>query len=127
VEFAESLRDLYKRSQYLADLMWERWSKEYLPTINKRTKWFDDPKPLQAGDLVFVTDGKNRKNWIRGIVEEVFAGQDGRIRQVKVRTAGSVYRRAAANLAVLEVVSKSGTSGGPVPELRAGDLSTPLG
>lgn len=128
VTFAEALRDVYKRSQYLADRMWERWSKEYLPTINKRTKWFDDPKPLQVGDLVFITDGKNRKKWTRGVVEEVFGGKDGRIRQAKVRTAGGVYRRATANLAVLEVEEgKSGTSGGSVPELRAGELSTPLG
>lgn len=35
---AEALRNMYKRSQFLADRMWERWSKEYLPTINQRTK-----------------------------------------------------------------------------------------
>lgn len=127
-EFAEALRNVYKRSQYLADKMWERWYKEYLPTINQRTKWFDDTKPLQVGDLVFVVEGKNRKNWTRGVVEEVFAGKDGRIRQANVRTAGGVYRRATANLAVLEIQdAKSGFSGNPGPELRAGELSTPLG
>ncbi|XP_058826810.1 uncharacterized protein LOC131686833 [Topomyia yanbarensis] len=71
---AEALRDVYKRSQYLADRMWGRWSKEYLPTINRRTKWYDERKPLEAGDLVFVVDGKDRKNWSRGIVEEVVQG-----------------------------------------------------
>jgi hypothetical protein len=114
VSSAEALRDACKRSQYLADRMWERWSKEYLPTINKRTKWFEDQKPLEVNDLVFIVDGKNRKGWTRGIVEQVFQGSDGRIRQANVRTAGGVYRRAVANLAVLELGDgKSGTSGGP--------------
>ncbi|XP_053699022.1 uncharacterized protein LOC128745992 [Sabethes cyaneus] len=122
VNAAEALRDKYKRSLYLADRMWERWSKEYLPTINHRSKWFADQKDLQVGDLVFISDGKNRKNWTRGIVEEVFAGRDGRIRQANVKTAGGVYRRATANLAVLEIADgKSGKSDETIPELRAGD------
>ena len=58
---AEALRDIYKRSQYLCDRMWERWIIEYLPTINRRSKWFDDQRPLQIGDLVFLVEGKTRK------------------------------------------------------------------
>ncbi|XP_055641202.1 uncharacterized protein LOC129778361 isoform X1 [Toxorhynchites rutilus septentrionalis] len=100
---AQALRDTYKRSQYLANRMWERWSKEYLPTINRRTKWFEEQKPLQVNDLVFIVDGKTRKSWIRGIVEELHPGSDGRVRQALVRTARGVYRRPVANLAVLEV------------------------
>ena len=65
VNFAAALRDVYKRSQYLANKMWERWSKEYLPSLNRRPKWFEDGKPLEAGDLV---NGNNRKNWVRGRV-----------------------------------------------------------
>ncbi|XP_055527986.1 uncharacterized protein LOC129720529 [Wyeomyia smithii] len=36
---AEALRDGYKRSQWLADKLWQRWLLEYLPLVNKRTKW----------------------------------------------------------------------------------------
>ncbi|XP_062542310.1 uncharacterized protein LOC134210279 [Armigeres subalbatus] len=103
VNIAEALRDSYKRSQLLANQMWERWLKEYLPTINRRTKWFEEKKPLQVNDLVFLVDGKNRKSWIRGTVEEVLKGPDGRVRQAIVRTARGVYRRAVSNLAVLEI------------------------
>lgn len=120
IELAEALRDVYKRSQYLADRMWQRWSREYLPSINRRTKWFEERRPLQVGDLVFLVDGAQRKNWVRGIVEEVVEAADGKIRQAKVRTNKGVFRRAVANLAVLEIPGKSGTSGGAEPELRAG-------
>lgn len=101
---AEALRSMYKRSQLLANNMWERWSKEYLPTINQRSKWFDDQQPLKEGDLVFVVDGKNRKSWRRGVVEAVVKGSDGRVRQADVRTAdGKVQRRGVVNLAALEI------------------------
>ncbi|XP_038117142.1 uncharacterized protein LOC119769264 [Culex quinquefasciatus] len=112
VDTAAALRDVYKRSQQLAGKMWERWSKEYLPSLNRRPKWFEDRKPLEAGDLVFVVDGKNRKSWVRGRVVEVVSGSDGRVRQADVRTAdGKVNRRAVVNLAVLEI--RDGKSDAP--------------
>lgn len=119
VEVAEALRSLYKRSQYLADRMWQRWCREYLPSINRRTKWYDDRRRLKTGDLVFVVDGDQRKGWTRGIVEEVIEGADGIIRQAKVRTTRGVFRRAVANLALLEIDGKTET-GEPEAELRAG-------
>ncbi|XP_058824875.1 uncharacterized protein LOC131685286 [Topomyia yanbarensis] len=111
VSAAEALRNVYKRAQYLSDRMWERWITEYLPTINKRSKWFDDKRQLNVGDLVFLVDGKIRKNWRRGKIVEVFPGTDGTIRQVSVRTAdGKLHRRGAVNIAVMEIVEgKSGT------------------
>ncbi|XP_058444291.1 uncharacterized protein LOC131425967 [Malaya genurostris] len=63
VDFADALRDVYKRSRYLADKMLDRWSKEYLPSLTHRAKWMEDQKPIKTGDLVFVIDGKNRRNW----------------------------------------------------------------
>lgn len=108
---SQALRDTYKRSQYLADQMWERWCNEYLPSINKRTKWFEEQRPLQIGDLVFIVDGKNRKHWLRGIIEDVFKGSDGRVRQASIRTSRGIFRRGVANLAVMEISEgKSGTS-----------------
>ncbi|XP_062557697.1 uncharacterized protein LOC134222552 [Armigeres subalbatus] len=65
-QLADALRDVYRRSQYLADRMWERWYKEYLPGINRRTKWCEERRPLNVGDLVFVINGQYRKAWIRG-------------------------------------------------------------
>ncbi|XP_058822939.1 uncharacterized protein LOC131684259 [Topomyia yanbarensis] len=111
VSAAEALRNVYKRAQYLSDRMWERWITEYLPTINKRSKWFDDKRQLSVGDLVFLVDGKIRKNWRRGKIVEVFPGTDGTIRQVSVRTADEkLHRRGAVNIAVMEIVEgKSGT------------------
>ncbi|XP_055612730.1 uncharacterized protein LOC129759341 [Uranotaenia lowii] len=116
VSFANALRNTYKRSQYLANEMWKRWYKEYLPTINCRTKWFEKTKPIQKDDLVFIVNDSNRKKWIRGIVEQVIPGADGQIRQAMVRTNGGTHRRAVTNLAVLEICcGNSGSPGGTEP------------
>lgn len=119
IEPAEALRNLYKRSQYLADKMWQRWCKEYIPGLHRRTKWHEDGRELNVGDLVFVVDGDQRKKWIRAVIEEVIKGADGNVRQAIVRTTRGVFRRAVANLAVTEISSKTGT-GIAAPELRAG-------
>ncbi|XP_055529042.1 uncharacterized protein LOC129721026 [Wyeomyia smithii] len=119
---SEALRDAYKRSQQLAGEMWQRWIREYVPTLNQRTKWFGETKPLKAGDLVYIVEGNNRKCWVRGIVEEPIISRDGRIRQAWVRTRTKRYKRAVANLAVLELevgnTEPKVTSG---PGLRAGE------
>ncbi|XP_062557895.1 uncharacterized protein LOC134222751 [Armigeres subalbatus] len=78
---AVALRDAFQRSQQLATVMWERWIKEYVPSLNQRTKWFDEARPLRAGDLVYIVEGTSRKCWIRGVVEEVVMSGDGRVRQ----------------------------------------------
>lgn len=119
VELSEALRNLYKRSQYLADRIWQRWCKEYLPGLNRRTKWHEDQGQAKVGDLVFVVDGDQRKSWTRGVIEEVIEGADGNVRQALVRTARGVFRRAVANLAVAEISGKTGTVA-TEPELRAG-------
>ncbi|XP_039451485.2 uncharacterized protein LOC120430439 [Culex pipiens pallens] len=103
---AEALRDNYKRSQQLADMLWQRWLKEYVPTVNQRTKWCAEQKPIEEGELVYLVDGNNRRTWIRGIVEKVIRGVDGR-------------------LAILECRSKSDQNPGPGPELREGELLAP--
>ncbi|XP_038106476.1 uncharacterized protein LOC119766148 [Culex quinquefasciatus] len=125
VDPAQALRDQYKRSQQLGDLLWQRWVKEYIPTINKRTKWYGECQPIAVGDLVFITDASPRRSWTRGIIEQLIHGRDGRIRQAMVRTNKSVLRRPVSKLAVLELGGKSDRGTEPGPELRAGGLLAP--
>ncbi|XP_058456564.1 uncharacterized protein LOC131433962 [Malaya genurostris] len=122
---AEALRDNYKRSQKLADMLWQRWLKEYIPSINHRSKWYEEQDPVEEGELVYLVDGNNRRTWIRGIVEKVIRSIDGRVRRALVRTSKGVYRRAVAKLAVMELMSKSDRISDSGPELREGELLSP--
>lgn len=100
---AEALRSSYKRAIELTDHFWDRWLKEYVPTLHRRSKWIDEGQQLEIGSLVFITEGA-RKEWLRAKVEEIFPGSDGRVRQAIVRTAnGKRLKRPAVKLAKIEV------------------------
>ena len=88
--------------------MWDRWLKEYIPTLNRRSKWLEPCKPLKPGDLVFITEGQ-RKEWLRAIVLETYPGTDGTVRQALVRTTtGKELKRPAVKLALIDVEVKDG-------------------
>ncbi|KAJ0169567.1 hypothetical protein K1T71_014752 [Dendrolimus kikuchii] len=86
------LRKQWRISQRLADLFWKRWVREVLPDMRPRTKWHQDHRPLQVGDLVLIVDPNSSRNvWPRGKIEKVMPGQDGRVRVVDVRTKSGLF------------------------------------
>ncbi|XP_062537884.1 uncharacterized protein LOC134206212 [Armigeres subalbatus] len=108
ITMADELRSSYKRSMSLANAFWNRWCKEYFPTLNQRSKWHEEGRRLEVGDLVFIMDYGKGETGVRGIIEEVFTGRDGRVRQAIVRTNRGVFKRPVAKLAVLELDDKPG-------------------
>ncbi|XP_069028658.1 uncharacterized protein [Embiotoca jacksoni] len=52
----------WRQVQHLADCFWNRWRKEYLPTLQKRNKWLEDKPNLQVGDLVLLKDSQAKRN-----------------------------------------------------------------
>ncbi|XP_071944680.1 uncharacterized protein [Antedon mediterranea] len=103
--FAE--QDIYRRRwrqvQYLADIFWRRWVKEYLPLLQHRQKWGMEKRDLKIGDLVLITDNSTpRYQWPLGLVVDVNVGSDGHVRSVHIRTKGGVYERPITKLCMLE-------------------------
>ncbi|XP_055633091.1 uncharacterized protein LOC129773503 [Toxorhynchites rutilus septentrionalis] len=105
--------------QQLLDQFWSRWVKEYLPTITKRTKWFNDFRPIQVGDLVVLVEEHLRNGWLRGRVLRVSPGRDGRVRSAVVKTTSGVIHRPVVKMAVLEV---AGTTGVNSQQYGSGDV-----
>lgn len=124
-----TLRDSWKQTQYFTDLVWQRWVREYLPTLTRRTKWFQPTKPLEPGDVVFVVDVNKRNGWLRGRIMEVFSGKDGQVRRAVVRTSEGVLSRPAVKLALLDVRSnRKQVEAGSSPELHGwGNVKEQLG
>lgn len=58
----ENSRRRWKNSQVFAEHFWQRWIKEYLPEMTRRTKWHDKIQPLKIGDLVIIVDHRARRN-----------------------------------------------------------------
>jgi len=104
-------QDLYSRRrwrqvQYLADIFWRRWTREYLPTLQLRQKWRHPVKNLEAGDVVIVADDNAPRNlWHLGRVTETYLSSDGFVRTVKVTTRTSTLLRPVHKLCLLEPVS----------------------
>ncbi|XP_062710230.1 uncharacterized protein LOC109425711 [Aedes albopictus] len=95
-----SLRDSWRLAQFLVDQFWRRWIREYLPTIARRTKWFESVKPLEPGDLVLVIDEGKRNGWLRGRIVDVTTAADGQVRRAVVQTNNGLVSRPAVKLAL---------------------------
>lgn len=104
VNYIGALRSSWKLAQSITDSFWTRWIEEYLPVISRRSNWFENVKDLQEGNLVLVVGGVSRNQWVCGRIVKVIPGKDGRVRQAMVKTSSGVHRRAAVNLAILDVL-----------------------
>lgn len=82
---------------------WKRWSKEYLPQIQKRSKWLKPQRNLAVNDLVIIKeDNVPPLQWRLGRVLIVHPGNDDVVRAVTVRMGnGNVYKRPVVKLALL--------------------------
>ncbi|XP_072171548.1 uncharacterized protein [Diadema setosum] len=99
--------DLYSRRrwrqiQYLADVFWRRWVREYLPSLQQRQKWQEVARNLQLGDLVLIVDDQPRNKWLMGRVMETFPGKDNLVRSVRVKHSRGILERPVTKLCLLE-------------------------
>ena len=58
-----------------------------MPTIARRTKWFNPVKPIAVGDVVIIVDPNlPRNSWPKGRVVSVKLSKDGQVRSATVQT-----------------------------------------
>ncbi|KAI7808136.1 hypothetical protein IRJ41_016509 [Triplophysa rosa] len=77
----------WRQVQSLANKFWNRWSQEYLPTLQRHKKWTKSHKNLQVGDIVLLKHSEaTRNNWPMAMITKAFSGDDGRVRKVELRT-----------------------------------------
>lgn len=89
----------WKQVQYMADLFWLRWTKEYLLLLQERQKWTDKKKNFNIGDIVLVVDPTApRGSWLLGRVLETMSDEKGLVRSVKLKTKISVLERPITKL-----------------------------
>lgn len=101
--------DLYSRRrwrqiQYLSDVFWRRWLKEYLPSLQQRQKWSRLTRNFKAGDVVLVVDENSPRNlWLLGRILEVKPNKgDGLVRRVTLKTKSAVLERPIDKIVLLE-------------------------
>ncbi|XP_062413903.1 uncharacterized protein LOC134105319 [Pungitius pungitius] len=83
-------KDLYKRHwrqvQVLADVFWNKWRKQYLSTLQTRSKWHSSKPNIDAGSIVLVKDSQAERNeWPMALVTKVFPSKDRKVRSVEIK------------------------------------------
>ena len=97
------LRRRWRQIEYLASVFWRRWTREYLPKLQQRTKWVRERRDISVGDLVLIIDHSLQRNeWPLGRVTEVTSADDGHVRSCKIQTKNSVCERPIRKICLLE-------------------------
>lgn len=86
-----------------AQTFWKRWSKEYLPQLQRRGRWTSIGRAIAVGDLAILKDeGLPPLQWKLVRVIAVHPGSDGVVRVVTVKQGtGIELRRPVVKLALL--------------------------
>ncbi|XP_062702438.1 uncharacterized protein LOC134285524 [Aedes albopictus] len=83
---------------------WNRFKKEYIPTLIKRNKWNNKVDPIKIDDLVLIVDEKMPPgSWLKGRVIQVNTADDGQVRSALIQTKKGVYSRPTTKIAVVDV------------------------
>ncbi|XP_061719287.1 uncharacterized protein LOC133526611 [Cydia pomonella] len=92
----------WKLLQKMHQDFWNKWSKEYMHTLQQRMKWHDRQPNVQVGTLVLVVNEQTSPmKWPLGRIIDTHPGSDGICRVVTVRTATGLYKRPVVKLCPL--------------------------
>ena len=99
-----SSRKHYRQVQALTAVFWQRWRREYLPDLTKRSKWQAKIRNIEVGELVLLNDDDDnrRKKWPLARVTKVVPGRYGVVRVVEIKTKDGSYVRPVTKLHRLE-------------------------
>ncbi|KAL4008773.1 hypothetical protein ACER0C_002625 [Sarotherodon galilaeus] len=87
-------RRRWRQVQYMADLFWKRWVREYLPQLQTRQKWTRVSRNFVPGDIVLLVDETAPRNsWLIGRVTQAMPDEHGLVRRVRVKTKTSELDR----------------------------------
>ncbi|XP_041773788.1 uncharacterized protein LOC121594522 [Anopheles merus] len=106
-ETSAANRQQYKLTQHYSKIFWDRWKKEYLPTLIRRNKWTNHVEPIKVGDIVVLFDDNAPPGkWIKGRIMKANMAPDGQVRSVEVKVGENILKRPAVRVAVLNIEQK---------------------
>lgn len=86
----------WKQVQYMSNLFWKRWTKEYLPRLQERQKWTAIKRNFVVGDIVLIVDETAPRNsWVMGRVIQTFTDRRGFLRHllIKMKHPGQAHNQ----------------------------------
>lgn len=95
-------RKRWKQVQYISELFWKRWIREYLPLLQERQKWTKEKRNLMPGDVVMVMDPTApRGSWVLGRILKTFPDKRGLVRVVRLQTKTNVIEKPVTKVCLL--------------------------
>ena len=97
------IRKRWRRVQELMRHFWQRWIKEWLPSLNSRKKWNSSNINHKEGDVVLVLSPDTpRGKWPLGRIVKTYPGPDGVVRVVDVKIGKNTFKRPVVKLCPIE-------------------------
>ena len=79
-------RRRWRRIQHIANEFWSRWRKEFLCSLQARSKWSKSRPNLTVGDIVLLkTEGNNQNHWPMARAISCETDDNGMVEAVKLR------------------------------------------
>lgn len=96
--------DRWRLVQRMTQHFWQRWSKEFLHTMQHRYKWQTKSSHPNLGDLVIVKDEDlPPAKWLLARVTELHYGKDNEVRVVSLKRKDAILKRPLSKLILLPV------------------------
>lgn len=96
------VRRRWRHVQYIADLFWRRWTREYLPMLQKRQKWNEKRRNFIIGDVVLIVDNQAPRNcWPMGRIIKTMPDSKGFVRRVLLKTKTKDLERPVDKICLL--------------------------
>ena len=97
------LRKRWRRVQYMANIFWTRWKREYLQTLQARTKWNQPKRNIEIGDIVLIKDENTARNdWPMARVFNVRQDSKKLVRSATLKLSCSTQERPIDKLVLLK-------------------------
>ena len=92
------------------DQLWKLWNTHYLQELREAHRHFHKLKrgevmrPPEEGEVVLIKDNQPRSTWKMGRVKQLYQGDDGEVRFVKLKLpSGNCTKRGIKDLVPLEL------------------------
>lgn len=95
---------LWRERQKMVQHFWDRWTNEYLVTLQERKKWRKEKENVRLGQLVVLkSENFPPSSWALGRICELLPSKDGLVRTVIVETATTRLKRPVQKICILPV------------------------
>ena len=96
------IRRRWRKIQHIANEFWSRWRKEFLTSLQARSKWSKSRHNLTVGDIVLLkTEVNDRNQWPMARAISYETDKNGMLRAAKLRVGKSQILRRPVDKMVL--------------------------